>query len=238
MSGFTIKMIAMLTMLIDHVAAILIPSSHWFYLIGRSIGRLAFPMFCFLIVQGLLHTKNIKKYLLRLLIFAFISEIPFDFAFFNPTYNDEHLYHQNIYFTLFIGLLVIAIIHNFDKYCEKRLTEDKMTKEKLKIIKLVFNIGVVMLGSLSAYVLNTDYSYAGVLMIWAFYAFKDRHEILLYSLVLINGMYGFPQILGVLSLFIIKGYNGERGYTVNKFIFYGFYPIHLLVLYYIRSLVN
>ncbi|HAQ39725.1 MAG TPA: conjugal transfer protein TraX, partial [Clostridiales bacterium] len=83
-------------MLIDHSAAILLPNNSFFYMIGRGIGRLSFPIFCFFLVEGFLHTSNTKKYLLRLGIFALISEIPFDLVF-NHTILE--IGYQNIYFT-------------------------------------------------------------------------------------------------------------------------------------------
>lgn len=228
MSGYTLKLIAIFSMLIDHMTAVLVPMDHPFYLIGRIIGRLAFPIFCFLIVEGLYHTKNIKKYLLRLLIFAFISEIPFDLAFYEPSLNNDHIYHQNIYFTLFIGLLVIAIIHNLDKYFKEKALQGNL-------IQVVFNLLVLFIGCLLAYFINTDYSFVGVLMIWAFYNFKYDSTKLLISLILLNSLYGFTQMLAVLSLFLIKTYNGKRGPQINKFIYYGFYPTHLLFLYLVKS---
>ncbi len=228
MSGYTLKLIAIFSMLIDHMTAVLVPMDHPFYLIGRIIGRLAFPIFCFLIVEGLYHTKNIKKYLLRLLIFAFISEIPFDLAFYEPSLNNDHIYHQNIYFTLFIGLLVIAIIHNLDKYFKEKTLQGNL-------IQVVFNLLVLFIGCLLAYFINTDYSFVGVLMIWAFYNFKYDSTKLLISLILLNSLYGFTQMLAVLSLFLIKTYNGKRGPQINKFIYYGFYPTHLLFLYLVKS---
>lgn len=243
MSGYNLKLIAIITMVIDHITAVLVAPSHPFYIIGRSIGRLSFPIFCFLMVQGHKHTSNIKKYLLRLLAFSLISEIPFDFAFYNPLVSNSYLYHQNIFFTLFIGLLVITLLDRVDKmnYIAKSSKERANINSspygaylsKENFLKAAILIG----GCLSAVFLHTDYSYVGVLMIWALYKFENNRQNLFISLFIINLIYGFPQILAVFSLFIINMYNGQKGKQVNKYMFYGFYPFHLIVLYLINLLI-
>ena len=84
LNGFTIKIIAMISMLTDHTAAVFVNAEQHAYLYEflRGAGRIAFPVFCFMLVEGFMHTGDVKKYLLRLFIFAVISEIPFDLAFF------------------------------------------------------------------------------------------------------------------------------------------------------------
>lgn len=243
MTGYTLKLIAMITMLIDHITAIFIAVDSPLYLVGRSIGRLSFPIFCFLITEGLLYTRNIKKYLLRLFIFAIISEIPFDLAFHNPALNKDHLYHQNIYFTLFIGLLTIATIDRIDKYLDTDDFINRGNKRSQWIGKMfseykILNVLTLLSGCMLAYFLFADYSFMGVLMIWAFYRFKHNGQKLTTAIILLNAMYGIPQILGAFSLVFINIYKGQRGKQANKFIFYGFYPIHLIILFIIKVLVN
>ena len=237
MSGYTLKLIAMITMLIDHMTAILVPVTSPFYLIGRIIGRVAFPIYCFLIVEGLKHTSNIKKYLLRLLIFAFLSEIPFDFAFYDPMNTSEHFNHQNVFFTLFIGLLVIAIMDYLQKYFTDKYLRNNNDNKYLVLLEIL-NLVILFIGCVFAFVLNTDYSFVGVLSIWAFYKFKDKFTMLFIALALLNYLYGFPQVLAVLALIFIKQYNGQKGKEANKFLFYGFYPIHLIVLSIVKSLIH
>ena len=112
LSGSTLKLIAIVTMFIDHLGVVAFETqiSNYMvpYYIMRLIGRLAFPIFCFLLVEGFFHTRDVKKYALRLLVFAFISEIPFDLAF-----NRQLFYwrHQNVFFHGKCRNQVIELIH-------------------------------------------------------------------------------------------------------------------------------
>ena len=85
-----------------------------------------------------------------------------------------------------------------------------------------------------ALLLYTDYSFVGILMIWGFYKFKNNPTMLIVCMILLNSLYGLEQMFAMLSLFLIKRYNGQRGPKINKFIFYGFYPTHLLILYLVK----
>ena len=102
LDSFQLKWIAIITMLIDHVGAIFFPGN----LVFRYVGRIAFPIFCFQLVEGFFHTRNIEKYMLRLGIFAIISEIPYDLAFRGNILDFEH---QNVFFTLFLGILMLYL---------------------------------------------------------------------------------------------------------------------------------
>lgn len=219
MNGLTLKLIAIITMLIDHATAVLVPEGTIYYWIGRSIGRLAFPIFCFLLVEGLLHTSNVKKYLLRLGAFAFISEVPFDLTFFNSYFTSEH---QNVFFTLFIGLAAIFIIHYLD------MPTIKFKREQIIILKLI--TFVIACGA--AYFLRTDYSIMGVLQILFFYLLRNKKGSLTILILLLN-MSG-AQTIAALAMLFIWFYNGERGPKLNKYVFYAFYPVHLLILYLIK----
>lgn len=153
-SGSTIKIFAMITMLIDHTAAVVLQriisaaqnsntiaddsALYSIYILMRSIGRLAFPIFCFLLVEGFLHTRNEKKYALRLAAFALISEIPFDLALFGKI----NFGYQNVFFTLLIGLLVMMGF--------KYISENAADKKWLTIVAL---IGAVVFGSAISYAL-------------------------------------------------------------------------------------
>ncbi len=104
MSRFQLKILAIVTMLVDHTGAILFPQ----FPVLRIIGRISFPIFAFLISEGLLHTSNVKKYLWRLFLFALISEVPFDLAFYGQLFHPQR---QNIFFTLVLGLAAIAFLN-------------------------------------------------------------------------------------------------------------------------------
>ncbi|MBE5965922.1 MAG: hypothetical protein E7255_02995 [Lachnospiraceae bacterium] len=240
MCSFTLKMIAIITMLIDHIGAIFIPENTLLYFIFRGIGRLAFPIFVFLIVEGFYHTSNIKRYLARLGAFALLSEIPFDIAFYNSNHPGANLVReiskgeytivlnrmmqsQNVFFTLFLGLLLITLINRVEK---KFQNEVIYSSAIISALTLVF--------CFAAFLLRTDYSYAGILLIAAFYLFRGNKVLLTVSLLIVSGgIIGSINILATLSMLFISLYNGEKGKDI-KYFFYIFYPAHLLLLYIVR----
>lgn len=212
--NFILKMIAIITMTIDHIGYILIPTDTTTYMIFRCIGRIAFPIFCFLIVEGFHHTKSPINYLIRLLIFALISEIPFDMAFFNKTFD---LGHQNVFFTLAIGLACLFCL------------EEMKTKKW-------FSIFFVLLFVISYYI-NCDYGPGGVLLICMFYFTgnqKDKFfmQFILAALIFYL-LYGLPELFGLIAILLIFFYNGKRGYNKAQWLFYIYYPLHLLILHFI-----
>ncbi len=231
-TGSTLKLVAMGTMLIDHVAAVLLTRMYlagWlgaeFYdviLVLRMIGRVAFPIYCFLLVEGFQRTGNYRRYLRRMVLFALISEVPFDLSL---SAEVVHLEHQNVMFTMTIGLLAM--------YGMKWVAEKKLLKGKYLIVQLL--IAAVAAGT--ATLLKTDYSWAGVLCICAMYLFKASNagRALLGNafLIMINTL----EVAGLFSVPLIGSYNGERGLKI-KYFFYMFYPAHLLVLYIICVLLG
>ena len=239
MSSFALKMIAIITMLIDHITAVLVPSDSWFYLVGRLIGRLAFPIFAFLLVEGFFHTRSVKKYLIRLGIFALISEIPFDLAFYNSSFSgasikadlpnmfkDAELFdivigrfmrHQNIFFTLFIGLLTVWLMSMVEKKYSKNLVY-------VNIINALITVGL----SLGAAFLRTDYGFMGVLLIVAFYLFRGSKPLLAIAMIILSS--SLLQAVSTLSIIPIGFYNGKKGKSM-KYFFYAFYPVHIFILY-------
>lgn len=209
LNGNMLKWIAIITMAIDHTAHVLVPTMLLEYTVMRYIGRLAFPIFCFLLVEGFLHTSNVKKYLTRMLIFALVAEIPFDLALSGQAF---YWWYQNVFWTLFLGLLVMYLIKRFPA----------------KWMILVAGLG----GMLVAHLLNTDYGAGGVLLIFVFYYLKER-ELLKYiimALLMIIG-YGGSQIFSLIAIIPMLLYNGERGKFSMKWFFYAFYPAHLMVLF-------
>jgi hypothetical protein len=197
-------------MLIDHMGAYIFPDQVWM----RYVGRLAFPIYCFLLVQGFLHTKDVKKYLGRLFLFALISEVPYDLIWSNELINFKR---QNVFFTLFLGLLAVCVL--------AWLGNIWIRLAALAVIAL-----------LTHFVVKPDYGLGGLAMIVCFYLFRGERMILELGLSIgaINiGYYGGIQSAAVLALFPIYMYNGKKGPSA-KYFFYAFYPVHLLLLYLIR----
>ncbi|MCC8028669.1 MAG: conjugal transfer protein TraX [Lachnospiraceae bacterium] len=223
-NGFILKLIAVLTMLTDHIGLVLYPDQ----MVFRYIGRIAFPIFVFLLVEGFYHTGNIRRYEIRLLIFALISEIPFDLAF-NGTLLEFQ--SQNVFFTLFLGLLMLDLI--------KRVNEQHWKS----ILILVIFVA-------AAFLLKTDYDAGGILMIYCFYKLRNQ-PLLKYILLGVISLLVFGPIecWSLLAVIPLLLYNGKRGFRPDgrlyggradgagallvKYLFYIFYPAHLLILHYI-----
>lgn len=218
MNTLTLKIIALVTMIIDHYGAIFQGDVNTY----RIIGRIAFPIYCFLLVEGYLNTKDVKKYGKRLLLFALISEIPFDLAF----YNKIEFLHQNIFFTLFIGLIAMYLIDN--------------KEGKFKFSKTFVFLGA---GTLAA-LLSLDYSVIGIIYILSFYFTKDypnSQRLLRVALIIFitNLLFGVTnQQYALMAIPIIYFYNKEYG-PKNKFLqmmFYTAYPLHLLIFHLANTL--
>lgn len=220
MSAFVLKVIALATMIIDHTGAVF---EHTFNTdVLRVIGRLSFPLYAFLIANGCKHTRSIKKYMLRLAIFAVISEIPFELAFMRL----GDMSHQNIFFTLALGVLAIMIYEKINSY----------SGTPAKIFKYLLPLPVIILGD----ILSTDYGAVGVFLIFAFYLIDDvyrRAAVMLIAgfAVYTSFRYFAPLYLCYVAAFMlalipIQLYNGEKGRDFNKWAFYIIYPAHLLIL--------
>lgn len=216
-SGSTIKLIAILSMLVDHLAASgvvrLLYDSDGLYRLCRAVGRMAFPIFCFLLVEGHVHTKNQKRYLGRLLLFALLSEIPFDLAFYGKLC---HLPGQNVFFTLFLGMLTLCGV------------------EKIRSSGNWQWIWVPMvMGMVVASLLHTDYGGFGVALILIFYWFQEVP----WQRNLLSACACIWEPTAIAALIPIQLYNGERGVSW-KYLFYLFYPLHLLLLCLIREMIR
>lgn len=227
LTGTGLKWIAIITMLIDHIGALIVERAIIKFSVTkpglceqlsildtvlRGIGRIAFPIFCFLLIQGFMYTKNRIKYALRLLAFAFISEIPFDFAFSGRAFYTGY---QNVFFTLFIGLVIIIFID--------RIWEQQRFSKILRISLCIVCAGI---GFFGARFLGVDYGGRGIIAILALYLF--RRNLFEQALAgVIAFAWEFPAPFAFIPVF---AYNGKRG-KGNKYFFYVFYPIHLSVLY-------
>ena len=194
---------------------------HYHYVIGGSeilnvAGRIAFPIFAFTLSEGYVHTRSLKKYLLRLFIFAVSIQMPSVLLGYN--------YPMNIFFTLFLGLLSIYIF----------------SLKKISIILKIILIGFILFFSQK---FKLDYGMYGILLIMNFSIFRnDKFKILMNFLVLnvFNAIFPedfdlpYTQFFSLISLVFIFMYNGEKGRSM-KYFFYLFYPIHFFILEAIKN---
>ena len=209
---FSLRIMAMVFMLCDHLWATVIHGNEWL----TCVGRLTFPIFAFLIVEGYFHTKSLKKYVLRLLIFAVISEIPFNLMLMSyPLFP----FHQNVMLTLLLGLLACR------------------AWDRRKWWQLLLLLPVSVLSF-------PDYGALGVATVLMFHVFRGQKLLQLLMLVAINwfgfegqnlliGTFELPiQAFAILAIVPICLYNGEKG-KGGKWLQYGsyvFYPLHMLIL--------
>lgn len=223
MSSFVLKMIAIISMFIDHIGYVIFNTFSYF----NYIGRIAFPIFAFQISEGYIHTKNLKKYFLRLLLFAIISQIPF--MLFHELISID--FNLNIFFTLLLGLISIFIY-------------DKLKYKSLAILISIF------IGLLANYT-HCDYGFYGVAIILIFYIFKNNFvnasiffilaTLIKYIIPYIkNGFYYaylYLFVCTIIPLVFIAAYNGKKGKN-TKYLLYLFYPFHLLLIYGINLILN
>lgn len=204
LDSFQLKCIAIVSMALDHTGAVLYPSQIWL----RCLGRIAFPIFCFLIVEGFFHTHDVRRYMGRLGVFALISEIPYDLAFRGVPLEYAH---QNVFFTLLIGIGMVVLLERNREWPVKAV--------------------ILLLAMWLAVLIRSDYNFRGVLLIFVFYIFHESRWLAVTAGGLWNFLYrGVIQKYGVLSVLPLALYNGERGRKM-KYFFYIFYPAHLLLLY-------
>lgn len=224
LSGSALKLIALITMLIDHTASILLRSSKvillrigshslYLYTAMRFVGRLSFPLYAFLLTEGFLHTRNRLRYGLRLFIFAVISEIP---------WNLEHTgtlrySNQNVFFTLLLGLIGVCLMDEFIR------DEARRIRDALLLLALL---------ALSI-VLKADYTCRGFGFILLMYLLREAP--------LFRALTGSCFLSATwkagLAFVPIAFYNGKRGFIKGKWAslcFYALYPVHMLILYWIR----
>lgn len=216
MSSFILKIIACITMFIDHIGYAIYDKFSW----CNYIGRLAFPIFAYQITEGYAHTKSLKKYFFRLLVFAIISQLPF--MLFHTIVSPR--FALNVFFTLLTGLLAIFF---FEKLPHKLLS-----------------IPIVAVLCIIAQATNMDYGYWGVLLIFVFHLCKNNKILLSTSFFVLLCVryvpnlikYNFHYIYICLMLCTFAGiipillYNQKQGRKMKYFL-YIFYPVHLLLIY-------
>lgn len=201
---FTLKLIGLITMVVDHIGAIFFPEMIWL----RMIGRLSFPIFAYALTEGFCHTHDIRKYILRVAILAVLSEVPFDLAFYGePIYFGR----QNVLFTFCLGLMMLYLF---------LMAQNILTK-------VLIVVGMFLLSE----ALFVDYSSMGLAMILAFYCLRDKKWQKLAVVVAINVfLMGYLQVYAVAALLPIALHNREQG-PRWKWFFAVCYPAHLLTLY-------
>lgn len=249
-SAFILKLFAVVTMVVDHTGAVIFPENGDL----RVVGRLAFPIFCFLLSEGFVHTRSVPKYLMRLGLFALISEIPFNLAFSKTVIKSGTC---NVFVTLFLGLLALYMYDAVLKW-----------EDVPKAVAQIAAIIPVALCCVAAQMVGSDYGRYGVMLIFIFYIFRENRTAAILAFILFTELrYGLTSVKTeriesanvwiklfesgektwfisnsiqqycVLSAVPIALYNGEKGeYSIQK-LFYIFYPAHLLLLWLISLAV-
>lgn len=236
-SSAGLHVLAMGLMLCDHMWAMLFLAAEWL----TCLGRLAFPIFAFLVAEGCARTSDRKKYALRMLVFALIAEIPFDLMYSGAVF---YPLHQNVLWTFLLSILLIGLI-------DRRQTRSRPVPAAL------LTAGIVLLGFLLGYVTMVDYYGVGVVTVLVFYCFRGRGWIYricqLVFLYLLNveviggyyyslSLFGYEveltqQGLALLALIPIWLYRGRQGPHNRPFRYfcYAFYPAHMLILFFVRD---
>lgn len=212
LSGSALKVIALISMVIDHVALYLMEHGTVLYETMRCIGRIAFPVFAFLIAEGFIHTRSRYRYFFTLLGFAVISEIPWYLLNgADGTYN--------VMFTLALGLATLMVLENL--------------LQRSLVLGFLWTLGMAGLASW----LGVDYEWRGILIIVASYLFngyghsftysRDMQFFCTFALMMYYGVIG-----AVMACMFLYLYNGERGFvqgSIAKYGFYAFYPAHFIL---------
>ena len=217
LDGTTLKIIAMISMVFDHVGDMFFPDVMWL----RMIGRLAMPIFSFFIAEGVAHTRDRKKYLCRIGIFALISEIPFDLAF----EGRVGFAHQNIMLSFFLAVLALML---FDRIQGRKDLEGKHTP----IWKTALGVFAVAAIAVLSLLLRADYTVFAVIAVFLFYVLRQKHPLIRTGVGIafldLTRTMGYYCATGF-SFIPLALYNGKKGKGL-KWLFYVFYPGHLLLL--------
>lgn len=214
-SGSVLKIIAIVSMVIDHCAYFLMDNNSTLYEAMRCVGRIAFPVFAFLIAEGFAYTHNRKRYFTRLLVFAVISEVSWYLL------NGADGTH-NVMFTLALGVVALAVL------------------EKLKENSVLCGIAILSIAYLATWS-GVDYEWRGILMILVFNLLRNQNDNLPFPygrmmqlLCAFPLMMHYGSIGALLACMTIFLYDGARGFikgNVTKYGFYAFYPVHLLLIW-------
>lgn len=206
-----LKIAAMLSMLCDHIGFVLVSANHFpeIYYTLRIIGRIAFPLFCFMLVEGFVHTHNRKNYIIRLAVFAIVSEIPFDLSSCGSAFDWDS---QNVMWTLLIGFIVLCGLERFE--------ENYLAK-----------LAVLLAGGIAAYFMHTDYSMFGVFLIAVLYIcrFNNKARIVLLGIMVLTQ--GRIEAFAALSIPFIMKYDPDKNDIHLPKYFFMYSILHILLFY-------
>ena len=228
-----LKWIALISMLIDHTALVVLfygilcgnstfadahaETLYSLYSLMRSIGRIAFPLYLFMLVQGFKYTHDRKAYGRHLLLFALLSEIPFNLAVGQSPISTDY---QNVMWTLFFGFLMMCALEKLDQTIQQ------------PVLRTLLYLLVIAATALVAYVFKTDYSYKGILALTLMYLFRYNRNLT----ILATAIAFYWEPAAIFSIVPLALYNDQKG-SSPKNLFYWFYPVHLLVLYALEQLL-
>ena len=212
-SNFDLKILAIITMTIDHIGAIIYPNIDAF----RIIGRISFPIFCFLLVEGFKHTHNRFRYFIRLLLFAIITQPIYDYAF-----NNHEL---NILFTFSLSFLLLSSLEFINKIINKYNKGIENYLYKTISYLLIYIIFLIL-----SIILNVDYQALGISLVLIIYLSPNiLLSLLLYLIIAITLDVNNIQLYSLIAFIFIYFYNGKKGKDI-KYFFYLYYPLHILLL--------
>ncbi len=249
LSGNQLKLIAAVSMLADHVGYLIVgngiwlplseqdPSAAFWKYVYRGLhlaGRMAFPIFCFLLVEGYFHTRSRKRYALRLGIFALLSEVPFDLMSAERVADWEQ---QSVMLTLFLGFLMIWFLEWIGK---QAVVRGYMASAMFGELTMVMQLAVIAAFCWIAWIMRMDYDYGGIMLIALLYWFRSRPAEqcivgFIWLALALQTWYYMPGL--ALGFLAISCYNGTRGRYRGIHYFYLFYPLHMLMLVGIYHLI-
>jgi len=239
LSGNQIKMIAFFLMMCESVGALLIlngklyahnpmyfqmaldtaEGQRWYLAarILRFIGRVAFPLFAFFIVEGFRHTASVGKYIFRMGFFALLSEVPFDLAYYGTVYYPEY---QNVLITYFLALLALYFMSLASKWT---------------VVQILIAVPFCVLADF----IKCDYGALGVALICVLYLLRHERKIQLFAGAALSVAESLKYYgVSALAFLLLNMYNGSRGEASLKYFFYIMYPLHLLAFYLLVYFVN
>ncbi len=236
-SSAGLHILAMGLMLCDHLWAMFFPSAEWL----TCVGRIAFPIFAYMIAEGYTRTRNLRRYLFRMLAGALLAEIPFDLMYGGSIF---YPFHQNVLWTFLLSLLLIVLIEK----CRSRFRP---------ILSTLMSVGLVILGFVIGYAAMVDYYGVGIFTVLTFYFFRKRNWksrlcqflcLYILNVKLLGGYYYDVRVFGfeievvqqgfaLLALIPIWLYQGRQGIHNRSFQYfcYAFYPAHMLLLFVVRE---